>query len=407
MHANDDVRRLALLPAPEGVNLQVALQQIQGRQLSAQKLPTWAATDGLLYPPHLSLEQCSSEATASYKRDIVKRLHAQVHFSCFCDLTGGLGVDFSSIAPLVPQAHYIEQNPVLCDLARHNLPLLGCPHAEVHDSTAEESLSTLLPTLPPPVMVMIDPARRQSSGRKVALIEDCSPDVCALQNSLRQCADYTLLKLSPMLDLTAALRTLERVTEVHVVAVSGECKELLLLMQGNASTNATESHPIDAIPIHCVDLQPDGSLRAQFCFTLGEEKEAPTNEWRHAISLDEQTYYLYEPNASILKAGAFKRIGCHFALSKLAPSTHLYISTELIPTFPGRIWRIIDYSSFSKKELRRLLQGVESAELTVRGFPTSVAALRKQLRLRDGGNAHFIATSVSDGSKLLIKVARA
>ena len=221
-HASDDVRQLALRRAPEEVDLRQALQQIEGRQLAARKLPAWAATDGLLFPPRLALEQCSSEATAHYKRLIAERILTS--YSTFADLTAGFGVDFAALAPLFAHAIYVERQEALCKLARHNLPLLGLPRAEVRCAAAEDLLEEL--ALSPATLLFLDPARRDAAGRKVALIEDCTPDVCALQGRLRAAARFTLIKLSPMLDLAAALRSMRNVAEAHVVAVDGECKEL-------------------------------------------------------------------------------------------------------------------------------------------------------------------------------------
>lgn len=390
-HANDDVRQLALRPAPPDVDVRVALQQIEGRQLAASKTPMLAATDGILYPPRLSLEQCSSEATAAYKRDIIGRLlsDAGEEPSSFTDLTGGFGIDFMAIAPMFRRAVYVERQADLCELARHNLPLMGCQHAEVlceevtHDSSLfKDHFSCIL----------IDPARRDSAGRKVALIEDCTPDVCTLQEQLRALAHYTLIKLSPMLDIAAAVRALRCIQSVHVVSVASECKELLLVM-------GQQDVPVEKIPIHCMDLKV---LSSEYIFTRQEEVTAVARFYPSVIPV--AGLYLYEANASILKAGAFKSICQHFSVQKLAPNTHLYASDKLLENFPGRTWQVEDAATFNKKELRRLLNGVEAAELTVRGFPLSVAALRKQLHLREGGTAHFIAASLADNTKLLLKV---
>ena len=254
-HAKDDVRQLALRPVPADVDLRVALTQIEGRQLAAHKLPTWAATDGLLFPPRLALEQCSSEATAAYKRLVIGASGAEG--SVFLDLTGGLGVDFAAIAPLFTHAIYVERQEQLCGLARHNFSLLGLPNAEVRCSTTEEVLQSLQTQAPPSpqlsnpnsLFIYLDPARRDAAGRKVSLIEDCSPDVCTLQNTLRAAAAFVLIKLSPMLDLTAALNALRGIIEVHVVSVCGECKELLLLMRGNTADPETSDAPeVSALP---------------------------------------------------------------------------------------------------------------------------------------------------------------
>ena len=429
-HAADDVRQLALGRVPADVNLHEALTQIEGRQLAARKLPLLAATDGILFPPRLSLEQCSSEATARYKRHLLTHLLEHLSpfppqpsplptlpfrglggirglggSSTFIDLTGGFGIDFMAIAPLFSRAVYVERNAALCNLARHNLPLMGCAHAEVVCGEAEAILSG--EPAPATTVLLIDPARRDAAGRKVALIEDCTPDVCALQEQLRRHAAYTLIKLSPMLDIVAALRALRGITDVHVVSVDGECKELLLVMQGG-DASAVQQTDYDHIPIHCVDLvassNPSSLLRSSFTFTLAEEHSISQDYLLPSLIREGVGESLFEPNPSILKAGAFKTICQRFPVHKLAQHSHLYVSNTPIPDFPGRSWRIDDVSSFSKSDLRRLLAGVDAADLTVRGFPMSVASLRKQLHLREGGNTHLIATTLSDGTKLLLKV---
>lgn len=413
-HANDDVRQLALRPVADDVDLRTALTQIEGRQLAARKLPTWAATDGLLFPPRLPMEQCSSEATAGYKRHIVENLsNTDSPLSVFIDLTAGLGVDFAAIASLFPQSVYVEQQEALSNLARHNLPLLGLRQAVVRCTTCEEVLHDLTSLRVPPVghaspingtrphdlFLMIDPARRDSAGNKVARIEDCTPDVCSLQKQLRAAAAFTLIKLSPMLDLTAALRSLNGIIEAHVVSVDGECKELLLLMKGDTTEVAIPS--FDDCPIHCVDLKgtPSATSSSEFLFTRSSEAASSF------ILADSIGTYLYEPNASILKAGAYKTICQRYPVQKLATDTHLYTTDRLITDFPGRRWKVIDSATFSKKELRRLLADFPAADLTVRGFPVSVANLRKQLHLREGGNAHLIATTLGS-QRLLLRVER-
>jgi hypothetical protein len=437
-HAQDDVRQLALRPVPAEVDLRSALIQIEGRQLATHKLPTWAATDGLLFPPRLALEQCSSEATAQYKRQVVARLLREEEVArllreeeketgekeksgkeerkeelgskrSFADLTAGFGVDFASIAPLFSHAIYIERQEELCNIARHNLPLLGLPQAVVRCTTAEEELNTLMQEAEHLSVLMIDPARRDSAGRKVALIEDCTPDVCILQTQLRVAARFVLIKLSPMLDLTASLRSLKGVVEVHVVSVEGECKELLVVMGGKDLMTRTTIPP-NEIPICCVDLpskignelaQPSTTGKGGIeCFTRIEEATAPL------ILADGIGTFLYEPNASLLKAGAFKILCQRYPVRKLAADTHLYTCDKLVEDFPGRRWKVIDSSNFTKNDLRRLLADIPAADLTLRGFPGSVANLRKQLRLREGGTTHLIATTLADNSRRLIRVER-
>ncbi|MBR0272751.1 MAG: hypothetical protein IJQ59_01495 [Bacteroidaceae bacterium] len=451
-HANDDVRKLALGRVPNEVNLREALTQIEGRQLAARKLPLLAATDGILFPPRLSLEQCSSETTAAYKRDLIARLAKSLPRggsegnrgltkcqsalsgrsltpkrradsgegspSTFTDLTGGFGIDFMAIAPLFSRAVYVERNPDLCELARHNLPLMGLPHAEVRceEVTANSSLFTHHSSfvIRHSSFILIDPARRDAAGRKVALIEDCTPDVCGLQEQLRASARYTLIKLSPMLDLTAALRALDGIVEAHVVSVAGECKELLLVMEGGNGLSEQSEHSYLNIPIYCVDLKDEPTT---FRFTLAEEKTTSQDTLLPSSNLSSPfgegsgvrlgaglRLFLYEPNPSILKAGAFKSICRQYPVQKVAKDSHLYVSDQLLPEFPGRKWQAVDIATFNKKDLKRLLADIDAADLTVRGFPLSVASLRKQLHLREGGSHHLIATTLADGTKILLKV---
>ena len=256
LHATDDVRKLALSTFPEGVDLPTALTQIEGRQLALKKLPSWASLEGIRWPKRISLEQCSSEATSRYKRRIIESsgILKEKHRT-FADLTAGLGVDFAALAPWFDKAYYVECQEELCALARRNLPLLGCAHAVVICGEGEEWLAE---SAEPLDLIMIDPARRDQAGRKVMLIEDCTPDVCAMQQMLRRQARWTLIKLSPMLDITAALRVMQGVVAVHVVSVEGECKEVLLLMASDESLWLSQ----DAVPVHCVNLKQTGEEAA-------------------------------------------------------------------------------------------------------------------------------------------------
>ena len=404
-NARADVRQLALRRPPADVDLRWALQQIEGRQLAERKLPRWAATEGLWFPQRLSLEQCSSEATAHYKHDLAARLltdnssFVTRHSSFFVDLTAGLGADFAVLATLFDKATYVERNAELCRLARHNFPLLGLDNVCVLEGTAEEMLAADWRA----DLIMIDPARRDCGGRKTVLIEDCTPDICALQTALRRHARFVLIKLSPMLDIKAALRALDDIAEVHVVGADGECKELLIVMRGEltptpqqqltAPQQQTATTDIEDIPIYCSDGTQ--SIR----FTLANEAQAPL-----VLATELQTF-IYEPSAMAMKAAPFRTLCQLFpGLKKLAPDTHLYTSATLFTDFPGRTWRIADSASFAKADLRRLLAGLSAAELSVRGFPMSVAALRRQLRLREGGTAHFLATTLADGSRRLLRV---
>ena len=286
-HADDDVRALALHARPlPGVDLPAALTQIAGLQTLRTKVPTWAATEGILCPARLSLEQCSSEATARYKADIIAA-HAGPRRR-LADLTGGLGIDCSLLAPLFTEVDYVERQEELCRLAGHNFPLLGLTHIHVHcaDGTA------FLAGMPPADWLFLDPARRDSHGGKTVALADCEPDVSQLEERLLEKAPNVLLKLSPMLDLTLALHTLRHVREAHIVAVDNECKELLLVLEKDFTADA------DDIPVTCVNLGSKEHVPAIFCFTRRQEQAAP------CMLADVPRTYLYEPNAALLKAGA-------------------------------------------------------------------------------------------------------
>lgn len=381
LHRTEDVRAIALGRIPEGVDAVFCLRQIEGWQLARKKLPEWAAVDGLLFPPRLSMEQCSSQQTALYKRGVVERL-LPAERTRMIDLTGGFGIDFSYMAGAFREACYVERQDVLCDIARSNFPLLGLKNATVvcgqgEDMLAEGSRCSF---------IYLDPARRDNSGRKVVALEDCTPDVTALHDRLVSGADVVMVKLSPMLDIRLALRQLPSVREVHVVSVDGECKELLLVLDGTerplqffCANITAEGTDIFAVA--------DGHCEPSVCQTLGT--------------------WLYEPNASILKAGVQDALCQRFGVQKLHPFSNLFTGDELRGDFPGRAFRIVGQTDFSKRGLRAMLGGLQKANLTVRNFPTTVAELRKKWKLREGGDDYLFATTLSDGSHALISCKKA
>ena len=375
-HRTEDVRKLALRKMPEGLDAAFCLQQIEGWQLARKKIPRWAETDGLLFPPRLSMEQCSSQQTALYKRGVVERL-LEGQCQRMMDLTGGFGIDFSYMAPLFREAIYIEQQEQLCQIAQHNFQLLGLQHAEVRNAQSQDVLAAY----GEPSLIYADPARRDDAGRKVVLLQDCQPDVVALQDELMAHARVVMLKLSPMLDIQQALRQLRCVREVHVVSVDGECKELLLVM-----------------------YQQEAPLR-YYCVNITDHVQETVVEEvsvRPVISGQEMAY-LYEPNASILKAGVQDALCNIYKVEKLHAFSHLFTSDRLIEDFPGRRFRILGRSDFSKQGVRNLLAGVKQANITVRNFPATVQELRKKLKLADGGSVYLFATTMSDNSHALLR----
>ena len=375
-HQHDDVRLLALQAKkyPE-VDMTFAVTQIAGRQIAAVKLPTWATQSDLFYPRHLSMEQCSSEATALYKSGLVQG-------ESFADLTGGFGVDCSFLSRRFRTSHYVERQSELCDLARHNFPLLGLD-IEVHH---QDSVS-FLQQMQPVDCIYLDPARRDGHGGKTVAISDCEPNLCQLEELLVTKARTVLVKLSPMLDLSLALKELHYVREVHIVSVQSECKELLLLLSKDAL--------VSEVPVHCTQLLAGGEQR-QYVFTQEQERSA---DCPLAASVGD---YLYEPNASILKAGAYRSLTQAYPVKKLHVSSHLYTSDSLVTDFPGRTFKVIAVAGFGKKDLKALLGGLEKANLTIRNFPSSVVDLRKRLKLKEGGDDYLFATTLANGEKVLV-----
>lgn len=386
-HRPDDVRTLALKKVPEGVDAKFCLQQIEGWQLARKKLQTWAVTEGLYYPPRISMEQCSSEQTACYKRQVVERLLPPQQRGQMIDLTGGFGVDFSYLARGFHQSTYVERQAHLCQIAQHNFALLNLGDSRVVNGDGMEYLQTQDASYN---LIYIDPARRDDDGRKVVRLEDCTPDVCQYLSLLLAKAQVVMIKLSPMLDIHSAIRSLQHVSEVHVVSVSGECKELLLILTPDV---------VEDIVYHCVNLDTQD---APFSCADRERQVAEILEDPSMLS----SGYLFEPNASILKAGVQDALCRTYGVAKLHPCSHLFYSPQDVPAFPGRRFRIVASSDFSKKGLKNLLGNVQKANLTVRNFPTSVALLRKQLKLREGGEDYLFATTLRDGSHVLIRCQR-
>lgn len=377
-HRNDNVCELALRAHTFSVDdFKYALQQIEGWQRAQKKLPTWAQTGGILFPPHLNMEQCSSELTARYKAEIVEEGENMT------DLTAGFGVDASMMGRKFGFLTYVDQNEVLCKIASNNLLLLGVKNVNVVCGKAEE----VLQSLPHQSLIFIDPARRDANGGKVVSIADCTPNVALMQEQLMEYADTVMVKLSPMLDVRNMERELHRVSEIHIVSVDNECKELLVKMQNSCSS----------VRISCVNLLSSGG-KDVFTFTRDEESGA---ECRYTTEIGK---YIYEPNASIMKAGCFKTLASRFGLMKLHPNSHLYTSFEDEPlrNFPGRCFKVESATPLNKKSIKTVLGGIEKANLTVRNFPMSVVDLRKKLKLREGGDLYLFATTMADEKKVLI-----
>lgn len=376
-HADDDVRQLALKADkyPE-IDMPFALNQIAGRQTACHKLPTFAAVDGLLYPPHLSMEQCSSEQTARYKAHVVSRWAGSS--ATMADLTGGYGIDFYFMGRQFGTSTYVERQEPLFAIVRHNLALLpNAQHADFHLQCADGV--EYLRKMKPVDLLYLDPARRDVHGAKTYALEDCTPDVAALRGLLLEKAPHVVLKLSPMFDWHQAVRQLEGVREVHIVSVANECKELLLVLS---------REPSASLSVTCVN---DSSI---LTFDDGEAsvvyQESPV----------EAGQYLYEPNASLMKSGLFGKLCERYGVRMIGRDSHLFVSSSFIKDFPGRQFQIEAFCSL--KEARQILRNMEKANITVRNFPMSVQELRKRLKLKDGGDSYLFATTLQKEAHTLI-----
>ena len=423
-----DTRQLALQSArfPD-VDMPYALDQIKGWQTARRKLPTWAACDGIVYPPHLSMEQCSSEPTAQYKLNLAMEWSCRIESSEFrvesssrmTDLTGGFGVDFSFTSCAFASATYVERNAQLCHMVEHNLPLLGIDNAKVVCADAVDYLSTL----DMQTMIFLDPARRDQHGAKTVMLADCTPDVVQLLPQLLKKSRFTMLKLSPMLDWHKAVEDLQgTVREVHIVSVGGECKELLLVLSEEIESE---------LKVFCADLEAGGSGEAGlsggssssscsglssepsfprtpsspsapsnaslFVYAPGSSSPAPNSKLK-----TQNSKFLHEPNASIMKAGCFDELAAAYGVSPVSRNSHLFLSAEPVDGFPGRSFSIERVTTLNKRELRQALAGIEKANIATRNFPLSVAELRKRLKLKDGGDVYIFATTTAEDEHLLL-----
>lgn len=423
MHRNEDVRELALkAKRVEGLDLPLALDQIAGWQIARKKLPQWASCEGIVYPPHISMEQCSSQFTAQYKSEIAQTLLAPaatvrarvsdsaesvmqtaksafqlsdspesdtlVARSSMVDLTGGFGVDFSYLARGFSQATYVERQRHLCDLAEHNMAALGLDQARIVCGDGVEYLRQMGPV----DFIYLDPARRDEHGSRTYAIEDCTPNVLELRDLLLAKSQYTLVKLSPMLDWRKAVADFDgTVREVHIVATGNECKELLLVL-------GQQMHEEPSAPrVFCVNdnqrIDYDSAAYTQGLRIGGKP-------------LLEVKNYLYEPNASIMKAGCFDLVEERFGVTQVGPSSHLFVSATPVADFPGRGFAIEAIGGMNKKDIKRLLNGTKQANIAVRNFPLTAPQLRKKLKLADGGPVYLFGTTMQGCDHVLLRTSK-
>lgn len=388
-HRNENPLSLALKKTPEGVDIQWCLRQIEGYNVAKKKLPEWAKIDNLWFPPRLSMEQCSSEATAKYKQAIAERLGIKI----LIDLTGGFGIDFSYMAKNMEAACYVEQQEVLCSVANHNFPLIGLQNTKISNTTCEEfwkqytADATTAEAQQDKCLIYLDPARRNDRGEKVFSISDCTPDVTLLQDSLLEHSAHVMLKLSPMLDIVQARRMLKGITEIHVVSVKGECKELVFVMSKKA----------DEQRYYCVNLE---TSEETFTSPLSSTMEQADIASHLDIAAGA---FIFEPNASIMKAGVQNAFAKRYNLRKLHPMSNLFLGKEYKENIPARQFVIEQTSDFQKANLKSFMQDIRQANLTIRNFPSTVDDLKKRLKIKDGGNIYLFATTLSDDTHALIR----
>ena len=346
------------------VDMNMVAQQIEGRRQAIHKWPSFLACDEYLFPPKLNREQSSSEATARYKGSLISD-------KTVADLTGGMGVDCYFVARQAREVHYIELNPDLVELAQHNFSVLGKNNIQCHCGDSIQWLSNH----PSVDVIIVDPARRNEHGKKVSAFEDCIPNILEHRELLRSHSRTLIVKASPMIDINHGINQLGEVEEVHVVAVGGECKEVLFVCRQG----------VGEPQIHCVNIMSEGSGQV-WKFTRTQEQEANP---RFAQSLGK---YLYEPDASLMKGGAYRIICQWFPVEKLSRNSHLYTSDSLYDNFPGRIFQIERTLSLSPKTIKKELPEGR-CHIVCRNYPLSAPELQKNLRLKEGGEQFIIATS--------------
>jgi len=375
-HLTDDVLSLSMKShSLSKDDFSIALSQIKARQTIRKKLPSWYENLQLEMPVQISTEQSSSEITANFKSSLFTEKKGVL-----VDLTGGMGVDCLALSQKFDHTFYVEQNEALCKVAKHNFDVLQRTDIEVCNTTAEDFLQRMSQVS----CIFIDPARRDSDGKKVFLVSDCVPNVVQLIDQMLEKAENVLIKLSPMLDLTSVQKMLKCVGKIFVISVDNECKEVLVL-----ASKSSESTSMVA-----VNITKNGTQ--QFSFLHDAEVTAK------CTYADNVRKYLYEPNTSIMKVGAFKIVAQQFDLEKLHPNTHLYTSDKLVADFQGRIFQVNAVSSFSKSDVKKHLANLKKANLTVRNFPESVEKLRLQLKLKEGGDTYIFATTLNNENKVLV-----
>ena len=410
-HADDDLPELLLNASRyREVDVKAATLQIKVRRKIKDKLPEWYQDDRLIFPSSLAAEQCSSEITAVYKQRLV---HCN---DVLCDLTGGLGVDAFYLSQKMRYVTLIEKNKACCEAVRANYKTLGVTNVRIINDDTFDYLKRTEDQTNRVNVYYADPSRRSTANKRWYAIRDCEPDLLEIIALLPTC--YKLIaKLSPMLDIEQVLKQIPNVREVHILSVKNECKELLIvsqsddaahtrfcdtydfadatLLEGIAKPFDRKQFPETGPVIYCINYETN-EIEQSFCFRLTDERATV------APVAKKTGRFLYEPNASILKAGAYKSIAWRYGVEKLHTNSHLYTSGQPVMSFPGRLFEITDVLPFNNRLCKTIHLTVPQANIAVRNFPITVDELRKRTRIREGGDVYLYATTLPDNQKALV-----
>jgi hypothetical protein len=369
---DESLSKLALKknPFPEVKWISI-LNQIEAKAKSKEKLPHWFAAENIIYPSKLSVEQTSSERTASYKSELV-------FGESLIDLTGGFGVDDFYFAKKVKKLTHCEINTELSQIVKHNFDQLNVKNINCYSGDSLEILTQFNAKYD---WIYIDPSRRNDAKGKVFMLKDCLPNVPEQLVFLFNYSDKILIKTAPLLDISAGLSELKNVKTIHIVALENEVKELIWELDQDFKGKTT---------IKTVNILKE--KRDDFEFVWNENPQIPLYD------LPEK--YLYEPNSAIMKSGGFDQVGTFYKLKKLHKHSHLYTNTEII-AFPGRIFEIENYFQYHKKEMKNFLEG-KQFNITTRNFPETVENIRKKWKIKEGGKQYCFFTTDENDNKIVL-----
>lgn len=388
-HLNDDTAELLFAAKRyKDIDVAFAVEQIEARRRLKTKLPEWWENADLVMSGRVPAEQCSSELTARYKRRVIEGAES------LCDMTGGMGVDFYYMSQGLKRAIYTERQEMLCLCAMHNFEALSNKTEASDDNACKLEVrhgDGREMAIPDVDVIYLDPARRATDGSRVYAIEDCEPNVIEWQDQLLAHAKMVVVKLSPMVDVTDALRKLKGVSDVHVVGVKNECKEVMVVMK---------PEPNDQVQIHCIDFLTGKTIEHHYDKNSNEgAANVVSADWLAQAATD-QGWWLYEPDVTLMKAQGFKSLCDTYGTKQLDYDTRLMVADTRIDNFPGRVFQIEEWIPFSSKELKKLKSRLTQANIAVRNFPLSAEALKKKLGTKDGGELYLFGATVR-GEKII------